>query len=240
MVDYIKNNKVSILLISGILIACLAPIILIRPALIKIFDFSQSGQIGDTIGGIAGPILNLVGLLLVYFSFQEQLTANNNQSTMIIDEKKRNEQDKNFYLILNLFNHFKEQSSQIPISKIVHEYVNIEDDNVLIEGKYYGTLEVKYLLELAEFVINKSETLNLSTQDKEYINTIFVHYFFSNYEVLLKGIEKNKQPCVNCGKIHYSPKVLEENLNRIKDKITNLESSEYLNLIIGRNTEHNN
>jgi hypothetical protein len=37
---------------------------------------TQTGQIGDTSGGIFGPFLNLAGLVLVYISFKEQLEAN--------------------------------------------------------------------------------------------------------------------------------------------------------------------
>jgi high-affinity nickel permease len=39
----------------------------------------NTGVIGDTIGGIAGPILNFTGLLLVYYSLREQFKANQQQ-----------------------------------------------------------------------------------------------------------------------------------------------------------------
>ena len=42
-------------------------------------DFTQTGQIGDTIGGVAGPILNFVGLMVVYFSLREQTRASSQQ-----------------------------------------------------------------------------------------------------------------------------------------------------------------
>ncbi|MCA8830516.1 hypothetical protein [Hymenobacter pini] len=42
-------------------------------------NFATLGTVGDTIGGIAGPLLNLAGMLIVYFSLQEQLNANTTQ-----------------------------------------------------------------------------------------------------------------------------------------------------------------
>lgn len=41
---------------------------------------ANAGVVGDTIGGIAGPILNFTGLLLVYYSLREQFKANQQQA----------------------------------------------------------------------------------------------------------------------------------------------------------------
>lgn len=40
------------------------------------FDFSTTGQIGDTIGGITAPFINIAAAILVYLSFKEQIKAN--------------------------------------------------------------------------------------------------------------------------------------------------------------------
>jgi hypothetical protein len=63
-----KQNKR--LLILGIILIFTSLYIFTRPALFASFDFSESGQIGDTIGGITAPIINLIGAYLVYISFQ--------------------------------------------------------------------------------------------------------------------------------------------------------------------------
>lgn len=39
-------------------------------------DFSESGQIGDTIGGITAPIASLMGAILVFLSLKAQIEAN--------------------------------------------------------------------------------------------------------------------------------------------------------------------
>ena len=84
-----KQNFTIILLIGIILIIFASLYLFTRPALLSSFDFSNSGQVGDTIGGITAPILNLIGAYLVYISFQAQLEANKIQIKALNDEKER-------------------------------------------------------------------------------------------------------------------------------------------------------
>jgi hypothetical protein len=85
-----NNFNVNAALITvglGLLLAiCLPAYLATKPAWhpwpwlgLPPLDFMLTGQIGDTIGGIAGPILNFVGLLVVYFSLREQTRASNQQ-----------------------------------------------------------------------------------------------------------------------------------------------------------------
>ena len=46
------------------------------------FDFSQSGQIGDTIGGITAPIVGLVSILLLWWTLREQVKFNRQQMSI--------------------------------------------------------------------------------------------------------------------------------------------------------------
>jgi hypothetical protein len=50
-------------------------------------DFTETGQIGDTIGGITAPFVGLVGAFLVYYSFKQQMIANRIQIDSIKDIK---------------------------------------------------------------------------------------------------------------------------------------------------------
>lgn len=58
----------------------LVGLILLLPAALTLkmgwLDFSDTGQIGDTIGGIMGPFAGILGAWLVYLSFQQQIEAN--------------------------------------------------------------------------------------------------------------------------------------------------------------------
>lgn len=45
-------------------------------SIISYFDYTNTGPIGDTIGGITAPFINLFGAILVYVAFKEQRIAN--------------------------------------------------------------------------------------------------------------------------------------------------------------------
>ncbi|MBS1633852.1 MAG: hypothetical protein JST10_14915 [Bacteroidetes bacterium] len=60
----------------GIAIIALMPYLFTRNALYESLNFTNTGNIGDTIGGITAPFLSLLGAILVYLSFQEQVKAN--------------------------------------------------------------------------------------------------------------------------------------------------------------------
>jgi uncharacterized membrane protein len=64
--------------IAGLSLAL--PFILTRSAIWAGFDFSQTGQIGDTIGGITAPILGLLSAILLFVSIKEQQKNNKIQS----------------------------------------------------------------------------------------------------------------------------------------------------------------
>ena len=88
------NIKNIIILIAGIILIFIAMYLFTRPAIFDIWDFSSTGPIGDTIGGISAPIINLLGAFLVYISFKEQIKANQIQSKALKDEKiEKNKMD---------------------------------------------------------------------------------------------------------------------------------------------------
>ncbi len=73
------NRIIRILIIvSSILIifSFMAPMIFTRKSII---DFSDTGQIGDTIGGIMNPFIALAGVVLTYLAFYMQYKANQYQ-----------------------------------------------------------------------------------------------------------------------------------------------------------------
>ena len=80
-------KRARILLIVGVILILLAPLILTRA--LGIIDFSNTGQIGDTIGGITAPIASLVGSILVFFALEAQIEAN-----QIIQEQMKVQKDE--------------------------------------------------------------------------------------------------------------------------------------------------
>lgn len=56
------------------------PIIFTAPALADCLNFTETGQIGDTIGGITAPIVGLCSVILLYYTLKEQMNFNKSQS----------------------------------------------------------------------------------------------------------------------------------------------------------------
>lgn len=73
------------------------------PAFWSVFNLSDTGQIGDTIGGIAAPIVGILGAVLVYMSFKEQLEANRIQRNALNDEILRSNNIKEMDIFIRLF-----------------------------------------------------------------------------------------------------------------------------------------
>lgn len=56
------------------------PILFTAPALADCLNFTETGQIGDTIGGITAPIVGLCSVILLYYTLKEQMNFNKSQS----------------------------------------------------------------------------------------------------------------------------------------------------------------
>lgn len=110
------NRRSIIFLISGIGLIFLSLYLFTRPASSDVWDFSNTGQIGDTIGGITAPIINLLGAFLVYISFNAQIKANEIQSKALEDEKKDRHRE-------SMFNKQYEQLLSIKASLTELEFV---------------------------------------------------------------------------------------------------------------------
>ena len=68
--------RTALLVFGFILLLFSAVFMFTRQTIFDSWGLSATGQIGDTIGGIAGPIINIVGSLLIYLSFISQNRAN--------------------------------------------------------------------------------------------------------------------------------------------------------------------
>lgn len=88
-----KNLRAGFLFIlscAGIFIFIL-PFLFVLPAPFKFMDFSNKGSVGDTINGISGPFIALLGALLTFLAFYIQYKANEQQRDFFLTELKRQE-----------------------------------------------------------------------------------------------------------------------------------------------------
>ena len=71
-----KNLNIIQLIIIILIIIILTPFFISKIYISDYFDYTNTGQIGDTIGGITSPFINGLAALLVFITFKEQVKAN--------------------------------------------------------------------------------------------------------------------------------------------------------------------
>lgn len=115
------------------------------------FDYTKTGEIGDTIGGISSPFIGIAAAVLTFLAFYMQFKANEMHSSQFMIQKKENERNKHESTIVFLM---KQNRSIV--------------DSMSVGGKKQGaTCFVLMLLELqAIFVITKDFYTNKLTDDE--------------------------------------------------------------------------
>jgi hypothetical protein len=96
------------LLLFGILLVVASPFFLIQPAALQFF--SGKGDIGNYIGGITGPFVGLIGAVLVYLSFEQQIEANQTQRKALRNEISKIRSKVNMKLWINTLQKLKTSS----------------------------------------------------------------------------------------------------------------------------------
>lgn len=85
-----NSDTIGILAVIAVVVF-LIPYLFTR-SVFKEYNFSTTGQIGDTIGGLTSPFINGIAAILVYIAFKEQKRSNDILSEEINNEKIK-EQD---------------------------------------------------------------------------------------------------------------------------------------------------
>ncbi len=180
--DIKLNKKEKLYLVTlGVLIFIL-PIIFTRDW--GLLSFRETGNIGDTIGGITSPFTSLFGSLLVYLALKAQIDANK----LVQDQFRKQEEDdlrKNFentfFNMLNL--HLKvvgsielttnlEKGRRSSLRPGNSTYVTNVFKGPDVFEKKYGLIDlhVKALLSEKIATLNNDLQLDLSTSNSEESN----------------------------------------------------------------------
>lgn len=96
-INLTQKEKISFLII-GILI-CFLPYLLTRD--FDIVSFNDTGNIGDTVGGVTAPFLSFFGSILVFLALKAQIDAN---EEIKLQFQRQNQDQLFFRLIDNLHN----------------------------------------------------------------------------------------------------------------------------------------
>lgn len=96
--DFLKRVPAGLWLIVLISFVIICAIPALFSQISWFFDFSQTGQIGDTIGGTMGPFIAIIAALLTFIAFWAQYEANQE----LVDENRRNHFENRFYKMLDI------------------------------------------------------------------------------------------------------------------------------------------
>lgn len=239
-------GKAKWLLLAGILVILTLPFLLTEHFFHERFNYSETGQIGDTIGGITAPFMNLIGSFLVFFALQAQIKANEliqDQIDKDNDEKESENEGQNLnqlysYLTesINSF-HFK----SLPIEQLRQtEYIetNIEFKGgeafyhlfSQIQCHYHGTQEELHshqsvsellsILKVMDLLLDKLE--NTKSKNKEILTTLIRHLF--DYKIVTRIREEEEEElkleyCATCECNHGLPDELRNLILQIRQKL---------------------
>ncbi len=155
---YYKEDKllIQVLLIIVIPVILLLLILFTKPAILGIFDFSQTGQIGDTIGGISAPIIGLLAAFLIYKSFSVQINMNRIQKDAIMKQMSLSNETRNLGILQDFYKQVRDDFSDLYF---------IVEDNKRVHGK---TALVRFHADLQ----NKSRYQPAIVNDLSYIITV--------------------------------------------------------------------
>ena len=195
------------LIAAGVAILTLPVVLTKTPCCI--FDFSDTGQVGDTMGGIMGPFIAILAVWFTFKAFWVQFEANEAQKDINEQQRKdiaKERFENKFYELIHLhrdnmleLNHNGNEGRSAAASSCYHLVVLYSlIDNLFV--KYYQDNEevIKKYNQLAESVGGYQKlfveiTYNLFFYGKEYIQTLPKEK--NSYLIYSKVVEMLSKAC---------------------------------------------
>ncbi|HTM99757.1 MAG TPA: putative phage abortive infection protein [Pedobacter sp.] len=162
-------------------------------------DFSKTGQVGDTIGGVLGPFVALAAAILTFFAFWVQFKANEQQKKDLKIERFENK----FYELLNLHKSNVQEATIKDLTgrrTFVHMFYELRFCYITVKDFYNST--------------TKEDKKNYQYQKINLMNFA--------YKIFFHGIgvysEKHFIKYLNSGELHLFEKVKDYLEKVIQDK----------------------
>ncbi|MCV9389144.1 putative phage abortive infection protein [Reichenbachiella ulvae] len=133
------------------------------------FDFKDSGEIGDTIGGVLGPFIAIGAAILTFFAFWVQLKANEQQRQDIALERF----ETKFYEMLRLHRS------------------NVEE--MEIAGKHRGRKAFVEMFKEFRFIYQVLDKKTNADHSHEWSSNIAFHHFFYGVDDSMESVSSDKK-----------------------------------------------
>lgn len=240
IVKPLKTAK--ILLWLGIPLCLLTPILFTQPW--GLMDFTNTGTIGDTIGGITAPFINILGAILVFLALKSQIEAN----LSLQEQVERQDQDKKLETeskqINQLYDNLKSSIDNFKYSTLDRWELGNTDQKELTGSEAIYKLfqdfycdfhadeeemkcnpkitEIISMLEICDSLLKQIEKSKIP--DKETIWTLTSHQFlYRIFPRIRSEFPDNLETyhCSSCGHEHGLPERVSELFKSIHTKIEN-------------------
>jgi len=191
--DNIIDKKFVIYIIGFILLLFLAVILFTRPSYPWTINLSDKGTIGDAIGGITGPIINLLSVILLYISFKTQISANTIQRNQLIEEKDFNTKNSNFSSLMSVFQSLKDDynilTNKTSNGKYVYGKAAI---NTFVNYKFRKATtkpqleriensnlikDLLFVINVYNIILDKIDISNLEEEDRNLILRLVINFY---------------------------------------------------------------
>lgn len=183
-------------------VICFLPSFLIKSGAL---DFTCTGQIGDTIGGIMSPFVAMVAALLTFFAFWIQYKANIQQRHDIALERF----ERNFFEMLNAHEQIicglilekKGLNAQKEVGRDVFQMV-YENAPLKINGRYWETLRE---------ALKTDESVKLRMSEER--NIWFLDHYFRHLYRIYKYIDEYDETIVPSSMKQYYGGIVRSHLS---------------------------
>ena len=185
-----KPNVIKNILGVGIIATLLSPVLLTQDSFLGIFDFTETGQIGDTIGGITAPIVGLVSIILLFITFKEQRDFNaqqvvdNRVSHLLAIQNDLNALSDRTAYKYNLNGHETSGKGLIDLAKLTQTNNHFVFDYLELNGLFKSCVLARVMCgQIREFSSDISDVANRSFNK-------FIYCYLSSIYQFLKSISR--------------------------------------------------
>lgn len=207
------------LLIIGLIFSI--PPLIINFSIGEWANYKGSGEIGDAIGGITAPIVNLISAFLVFLALKAQIDANKIIQQQITEDSSSKDLNK-------LFDYLNNTISNISFQGHSHKYFGAEAVKIILTNsiklnhkqsikELEESIDYQYLfssLRLYELFLKKLDSSKASYSEKEILNHLLQHSYYTTIYSPFYIVQENiKEVPVNCGICKQTHSIPEEILN---------------------------
>lgn len=248
-------HSVYLLIIAFMLIAIsfVVPFILTRNSITADLDFSNTGPIGDTIGGLMNPFIALAGVLVTGLAFYMQYKANLLQRKIFYKQLEEDKERFKTELATNkeqFDKQFKSQENQVKLQQFeaqFYEMLRLHKENVneiemfAKRRKIIGNSQEDEHYEFEDYLITKRNSFVELKKEFEFIlfkakkrfGSITPELYITCYEIFfwgLKGFDNDDASLIERIVLEYSDDI-QGDLAKMKDKQYNPEISLFEDLV---------